>query len=91
MHTRATITEYCEANEIEVLLLPEEYDSAIVGLGCKFNEYSVSYDTKKCIQVLQDFHGMEYLDAVEYFEFNVSGGYLGTSTPTFMVDITECA
>jgi len=32
---------------------------------------------------------MDYLDAVEYFEFNVSGGYLGTGTPTFMVDIGE--
>ena len=91
MLTRATLTEYCDTNEIEVLLLPEEYDCAIVGLGCKFNEYSVSYDTVKCIQVLQDFHGMTYMDAVEYFDFNIAGGYLGTDTPTFMVDIGECA
>jgi len=32
MLTRATLIEYCETNEIEILLLPEEYDCAIVGL-----------------------------------------------------------
>lgn len=89
MHSRKQIEDFCDSMEIDVLLLPEEYDIAIVGLSCKFNEYSVVYDTVKCYQVLVDFHGMTYEDAVEYFDFNIAGGYLGAGTCTFLVEIPE--
>jgi hypothetical protein len=87
MHKKKQIVDFAESAGIEVLLLPSEYDKAIVGLGLKFNEYSVVYNAAKCISVLVKTHGMTYEEAVEYFEFNIEGSYLGVNTPTFIVDI----
>lgn len=87
MQSKEQILEYIETAEIEVLFLPDEYDCAIIGLVHKFNDYSILYDTTKCIEILMNFHGMEYGDAVEYFDFNISGAYLGSNICTFTVDI----
>lgn len=87
MHSRDQIVEFCENAEIEVLLLPESFDKALIGLSVKFNEYSVVYDTKSCIDILMSDDGMSYEEAVEFFEFNISGAYMGKNTPTFLLDI----
>lgn len=87
MQSRQQIIDFCERSEIEVLLLPEEFDCAIVGLSIKFNEYSVTYDTRKCIECLIAHDDMDEESAIEYFEFNIAGSYVGPNTPTFIVDI----
>ena len=87
MQKRQQIIDFCEQGEIEVFLLPKEFDSAIVGLSIKFNEYSVVYDTRKCIECLIENDGMTEESANEYFEFNIVGSYLGPNTPIFLVDI----
>lgn len=86
MHKRSQIEEYCTESEIEVLLLPEEFDPAIIGLTLKFNEYSVLYDRSKCIEILSK-DEMSFEEAEEYFEFNIAGAYLGKSTCSFLVDV----
>lgn len=40
------------------------------------------YDTDKCIAVLMR-QGMSVEDAIEYFDFNVIGAYVGEGTPMF--------
>lgn len=87
MQKSQQIIDFCEQGEIEILLLPEEFDSALVGLSVKFNEYSVVYDRRKCIECLKDHDGMDEESVIEYFEFNIIGSYLGPNTPTFLVDI----
>lgn len=87
MQSRKQIVDFCESSEIEVLLLPPEFDGAIVCLSLKFNDYSVLYDSVKCIECLMKNDSMSYEDAVEYFEFNIQGSYVGPNTPTFTVDI----
>lgn len=87
MQKRQQIIDFCEQCEIEILLLPEEFDSALVGLSVKFNEYSAVYDSMKCIECLKDNDGMDEESAIEYFDFNILGSYLGPNTPTFLVDI----
>lgn len=46
------------------------------------------YDRNKCIEVLQERDGMDEVTAIEFFEFNVSGAYVGPQTP-FFVDRCE--
>jgi len=55
-------------------------DKALIGYGFQFNYPVAIYDYNKCIQALvQD--GMTIDEAVEYFDYNVSGAWLGHNTP----------
>lgn len=87
MQSRSQIVDFCERGGIEVLFLPSEFDVAIIGLSVKFNEYSVLYDSVKCIECLMLLDSMTHDEAIEYFEFNIAGSYVGSNTPTFLVDI----
>jgi hypothetical protein len=87
MQSRSQIVDFCERGGIEVLFLPSEFDVAIIGLSVKFNEYSVLYDSVKCIECLMLLDNMTHDEAIEYFEFNIVGSYVGSNTPTFLVDI----
>ncbi len=90
-----TISEYNEE-----ALVADGFDEAIIGMVSQggTNNYLVLYDSEKCIGILarqfeeeaelgddSDFYTM----AVEYFEYNVSGGYVGESTPMFLTRLDE--
>lgn len=77
----------------EKALIADGFDGAIIGLVNQggTSNFLVLYDSEKCIEILAkqfeeaepgdtDFHTM----AVEYFEYNVSGGYVGENTPMFL-------
>jgi hypothetical protein len=69
----------------EVLVLPSEYDSALLGMVSRANGLEVAcYDYHKVIHVLEKRHGMTNEDAIEYFEFNILGAYMGAYTPCFL-------
>ena len=84
---RKGIEEFCENLEVEVLFLPYEYDIAIVGLSEEFNNYRIVYSEEKVLDVLMEYHEMDYESAVEWHEFNIKGGYLGPNAPSFIVDV----
>jgi len=46
------------------------------------------YDANKCIDTLVA-DGLTWADAVEYFEFNILGAYVGKGTPVFMYPYEE--
>jgi len=66
------------------LLFADGFDKAIVGVSRTFNKLSIAYDTNKCIKILMSRDNMTQLEAVEYFEFNVVGSYMGQYTPSFI-------
>ncbi len=69
----------------EIILLPEEFDSALVGYTDNLNrEHVAVYDSKKCIEILIETQNFSYQDAYEYFEFNILNNHLGTFTPLFI-------
>lgn len=39
------------------------------------------YDREVIIDTMLNRDGMSYMEAVEYFDFNIEGAYVGTSTP----------
>ena len=70
----------CEYNEDS--LLADGFDEAIIGMVDGFNrEPVVLYDKDKCIDILAK--DMSREEAVEYFDFNVIGAYMGENTPKF--------
>ncbi len=64
------------------LLFADGFDKAIVGVSQQFNSLSVAYDKSKCIEILKN--DMSEDEAIEYFEYNVAGAYVGEHTPSFI-------
>ena len=72
------------AEQYPELLVADGFDKAIIGVSRTFNKLSIAYDTNKCIKILMSRDNMTQLEAVEYFEFNVVGSYVGEHTPSFI-------
>jgi hypothetical protein len=65
-------------------LVADGFDEAIIGIGRQFNKQLVIYDEDKCIQILMERDGMSWEEAIEFFNFNVVGAYVGEHTPIFV-------
>ena len=70
------------------LLQADGFDDAIIGYAEVWTDKGrgivMAYDREKCIDVLMERDGMDRDEAVEYFEFNVAGAYVGEMTPCFV-------
>ena len=65
-------------------LLADGFEDALMGVGVIFNRSLATYDMRKCIDILIKRDGMTEEEAVEYFEFNGTGSYVGENTPIFV-------
>ena len=92
---KAEIQLFCQGMEGEdsEILLADGFEEASIGIGGQYSKQAVAiYDMEKCIDILVDqFTENEpqdkeqvYLDAVEYFNFNVLQAWVGEYTPIFM-------
>jgi hypothetical protein len=71
------------AEENPDALLADGFEEALVGVCRRFGQNPLAaYDYDKCIEILM--RDMSYEEAVEYFEFNVIGAYVGENTPVFL-------
>ena len=70
--------------DAETMLFADGFDDAIIGVGNVFGgKLCAIYDTDLVLkQCMKD--GMEYDEALEYFDFNIAGAYVGDQTPIFM-------
>jgi hypothetical protein len=66
----------------EDILKADGFDEAIIGI--ETNEMRLIYSVSKCIQILC--RDMDEEEAVEFFDFNVRGSYVGDKTPIWCVD-----
>ena len=67
----------------EGLLFADGFDDAIIGVAERIGmEPVVAYDVNKIIEILA--RDMSEDEAVEYFEFNILGAYMGERTPVFI-------
>ena len=91
------IDEYADETEQPLLLLggddKEEFEPAIIGIAHRFGgDCYVAYDYDMVIDVFAKQMSQEELDedddpfqmAVEHFEYNVIGGWLGEHTTIFI-------
>jgi len=65
-------------------LQADGFDDAIIGVDNKVEK--LVYSRAKCIEVLVTRDNMSHIDAIEYFEFNVAGAYMGEKTPIWVDD-----
>jgi hypothetical protein len=66
----------------EDILKADGFDEAIIGIDS--NEMRLIYSVSKCIQILC--RDMNEEEAVEFFDFNIRGSYVGDKTPIWCVD-----
>ena len=76
------INEIIEQYEDETFLKASGFDEAIIGVDK--NTMKLIYSEKKCIEILM--MDMSEEDAIEHFNFNVRGGYVGDKTPIWCSD-----
>jgi hypothetical protein len=70
----------------ETYLTADGFDAAIIGIAHPWqnNQKAVAiYDAQKCIDILVA-NGADYEEAMEHFEFNVAGSYVGDQSPIFV-------
>lgn len=66
----------------EQALFADGFDDALIGID-QVN-YVAVYDVDKCIDILKETSGMTQQEALEWFEFNTLGAYVGEYTPRFI-------
>ena len=55
-----------------------------MGYGTRFTHGVAVYSKRKCLDVLVERDEMSRDEALEFFDFNVSGAYVGENTPVFL-------
>ena len=69
----------------EDMLFLDGFDSALIGFKMQKDCDMISvYDDVKCVNSLMEDGMEEETDAIEYFEFNVRGSYVGENTPCIL-------
>jgi len=66
------------------LLKADGFDDAILGVVERIGTQAICYDQDKVIDILIERDGMTYEEAIEYFEYNIAGAWVGESTPFFL-------
>jgi hypothetical protein len=70
------------------LIVFDQIDDAIVGIGTVNQVMCVIYDEATVIEILTTEFDNDRETAVEWFEYNISQAYVGEGTPVFMTSIT---
>jgi len=65
-------------------LLADGFDDAVTGVTFGVVPRAV-YSVNKCLDILVE-EGMTMEDAIEHFEYNVAGSYVGEKTPVWVYD-----
>jgi hypothetical protein len=71
------IDDIIEKYPNESFVKADGFDEALIGVDTQ--SMRLIYSIDKCIEILC--RDMNELDAIEYFNFNVSGSYIGEKTP----------
>lgn len=65
-------------------LFCDGHDDALIGVASRFGVTSVAcYDIDKVVQGLMK-DGMSEDEAIEFFDFNIIGAWVGEQTPVFV-------
>jgi hypothetical protein len=70
----------------DTFMVADGFDDAIIGVDD--NNLKIVYDIDKVIDILIK-DGMSVDEAIEYYEYNIAGAYVGENTPSFIRLIRE--
>ena len=68
------------------LLKMDGFDEAIIGEVLRFSDRFLIYDLKKVLEILMKDDDMTEEEALDYWEFNQVGAWVGRTTPGFLVE-----
>jgi hypothetical protein len=71
----------------DTFLIADGFDDAVIGVD--YASPRLIYSCKKCLEILIEVEGMDPEDAIEHFQYNVAGGYVGEQTPIWCEDSYE--
>lgn len=78
--------EIAEINP-EALLL-DGFDEAIIGMAERINLGPVvAYDVEKILEIMIERDEMTYEEAMEFFDFNIQGAWMGDFTPIYITKL----
>ena len=83
------IQDYCLNFFDESIITADGFELAFLGCGYTFGGSHAIYDYGTCIEILMQRDEMSYDDAEEYFEYNVTGAFLGDRMPVFLLSMKE--
>ena len=77
---RKILDEYAEDS-----VILDGFDDAIIGITEEFGRGPrILYSKDKILEILTSNEQMDIAEAIEYYEFNILGSYLGERTPIFL-------
>jgi hypothetical protein len=68
----------------EEFLIADGFDDAVIGV--EIPSMRLIYSVTLCLGILMTDEEMSLEDAIEHFDFNVSGAYVGEQTPIWCHD-----
>ena len=71
--------------EDEELLLADGFDDAVIGVD--ESTMRIIYSSSRSIEILIERDNMTPDEALEYFDYNVKGAYIGDKTPIWCEDM----
>ena len=80
---REEITDWLEAIDAGAMFA-DGFDAAIIGITEVDRGYRVCYDIGRILELLVIEHDMTEEEAIEYYDFNIGGAYVGPLTPIFV-------
>jgi len=88
---RDAISEAVEEHYNESVILADGLEDAFVGVARRFGwtQPVAVYDYRKCIEIFEERDDMSQEQAVEFFEFNVIGAWVGDQTPIFVDSMAD--
>src|SRR4029450_91811 len=82
--TRDDLIDLLSDEEQLALLEGPGFDAALVGLGGRYVQPRIAcYDYDKVITILKR-QGMSDEEAVEWYDYNLIGAWMGETTPVFL-------
>lgn len=82
------LAEILEYYPDETFLKADGFDDAVIGVEIA-EPMRLIYSVKKVIETLITEDEMSLEDALEHFEFNIRGSYVGEQTPIWCDDMYE--
>lgn len=83
--TQEELVEILDSNPD--LIICDGFDEAILGTAERINLGPVlAYSIEKIIEILMTRDNMSYEDAMEYFNYNILGSWVGEFTPVYITN-----
>ena len=83
------IQDYCLNFFDDSIITADGFELAFLGCGYSFGGAYAIYNFSTCMEILMQRDGMTYDDAEEYFQYNVTGAFVGDRMPVFLLSMKE--